>query len=182
MYGDWAPTSELRVLGRTITLGPLKIPQIKITSPSTRLFGLSFPTISITSSSKKLFGLTFPTIWIEARELKWPASGLPIAIYGFLCDYGRSYVRPLVGLLVSAGAGALPFWFSFGWPSKFWQALGFSLASTFGVLGFRKDFVKPEVTEHLIGILKVFAAIQTVTGTVLLFLFGLAIRNRFRMK
>jgi hypothetical protein len=73
-------------------------------------------------------------------------------------------------LLVTAGAGALPFWFFFGWPSKFWQALGFSLANTFGVLGFRKDFIAPEVTEHLSGILKVFSAIQTATGIVLLFL------------
>ena len=138
MYGNLTDISELRVLGRTISL--------------------------------------------KRIALKWPASGLPIAIYGFLCDYGRSYVRPLVGLLVTAGVGALPFWLSFGWPSKFWQALGFSLANTFGVIGFRKDFIKPEVTEHLLGILKVFAAIQTVTGIVLLFLFGLAIRNRFRMK
>jgi uncharacterized protein YjbI with pentapeptide repeats len=92
MHGDWAPTSELRILGRTIPLGPLKIPQIRITS-----------------SSKKLFGLILPLIRIEVRKiaLKRPASGLPIAVYGFLCDYGRSYVRPLVGLLVTAGAGAL---------------------------------------------------------------------------
>jgi uncharacterized protein YjbI with pentapeptide repeats len=137
-HGDWAPMSQLRVLGRTIPFGPLKI--------------------------------------------KRPAPGLPIAIYGFLCDYGRSYVRPLVGLLVTAGAGALPFWFYFGWPSKFWQALSFSFANTLGVLGFRKDFIKPEVTDHLLGIFKVIAAIQTVTGAVLLFLFVLAIRNRFRMK
>ncbi len=129
MYGNWVPIPELQILGRTIPLGHLKIPQVRITS-----------------SAKKLSGLTLPRIWLEAREiaLMWPTSGLPIAIYGFLCDYGRSYIRPLVGLLVTAAVGALPFWFSFGWPSKFWQALGFSFASTFGVLGFRKDFIKPE--------------------------------------
>jgi hypothetical protein len=30
--------------------------------------------------------------------------------------------------------------------------------------------------------LKVFAALQTILGTILLFLFGLGIRNKFRMK
>jgi len=60
--------------------------------------------------------------------------------------------------------------------------MGLSLADTFGVLGFRKDFIKPQVIETLPGILKVFAALQSIAGIVLLFLFGLAVRNRFRMK
>jgi hypothetical protein len=38
------------------------------------------------------------------------------------------------------------------------------------------------VITHLPGLLKVVAALQTSAGIVLLFLFGLAIRNRFRMK
>jgi hypothetical protein len=50
------------------------------------------------------------------------------------------------------------------------------------VLGFRKDFIKPQVIDALPGILKVFAALQTGAGLVLLFLFGLALRNRFRMR
>jgi hypothetical protein len=66
--------------------------------------------------------------------------------------------------------------------TNFWQAIGLSLANTFGVLGFRKDLIASEVIESLPNTLKVVAALQTAAGIVLLFLFGLAIRNRFRMK
>jgi len=50
------------------------------------------------------------------------------------------------------------------------------------VLGFRKDFVDPNTIEALSHILKVVSAVQTVAGIVLLFCFGLAVRNRFRMR
>jgi hypothetical protein len=50
------------------------------------------------------------------------------------------------------------------------------------VLGFRKDLIDPQVLTGLPGWLKVIAASQTIAGIVFLFLFGLAIRNRFRMK
>jgi hypothetical protein len=66
--------------------------------------------------------------------------------------------------------------------SKYPQAIGLSLANTFGVLGFRKDFIDPNTIEFLSRILKVVSAAQTVAGIVLLFCFGLAVRNRFRMK
>jgi hypothetical protein len=45
-----------------------------------------------------------------------PAPGLPIALYGYFCDYGRSYVRPLAILIVTVAAGVLPFWMHFGIP------------------------------------------------------------------
>jgi hypothetical protein len=62
------------------------------------------------------------------------------------------------------------------------QAIGLSFANTFGVLDIRKDFIDPDVLQNLPGWLKVVSAIQTIFGIVLLFLFGLGIRNRFRMK
>ena len=56
------------------------------------------------------------------------------------------------------------------------------LANTFGDFpGFRKDFVTPETIKELSNLLIGIAAVQTVAGAILLFLFGLAIRNRFRM-
>ena len=109
------------------------------------------------------------------------APGLAIALYGFLCDYGRNYIWPLYGLILTAIAGTLPFGAYFGL-YKFKKAIGISFANTLGVLGFRKDFVDPKLIEALPSFLKVFSAVQTVAGIVLLFLFGLAIRNRFRMK
>jgi hypothetical protein len=62
------------------------------------------------------------------------------------------------------------------------EAIGLSFANTFGVLGIRKDLIDPEVIKALAGWLKVIASVQTGVGIVLLFLFGLGIRNRFRMK
>jgi hypothetical protein len=61
--------------------------------------------------------------------------------------------------------------------------LGLSAANTLNVIGFRKDFFEPAMIAHLPAGLEVVAAIQTILfGTILLFLFGLGVRNRFRMK
>jgi uncharacterized protein YjbI with pentapeptide repeats len=116
--------------------------------------------------------------------------GLPIAVYGFLCDYGRSYVRPLslIGATVLVGtfffwAHLVGFWIpALADPGHTGQAIGLSFANTLGILGIRKDFVDPALLQGLPGWLKVVSTIQTLLGIVLLFLFGLAIRNRFRMK
>jgi len=110
-----------------------------------------------------------------------PSAGLPIALYGILCNYGRSYVRPICGLLVTVATGAVLLWPHFGF-SKFDKAIGLSLANTFGVLGFRKDFVSPEAIRELSDFLAVIAGLQTVAGAILLFFLGLALRNRFRMR
>jgi hypothetical protein len=48
------------------------------------------------------------------------------------------------------------------------------------VFGFRRDFNLS--IDTLLPWLKVFVALQTIFGTVFLFLFGLGIRAKFRMK
>jgi hypothetical protein len=150
-----------------------------------KLFSIKIAGMTIALEPRKLFGWPFalPSFTMQVRTvvLPCPAPGLAIALYGFLCDYGRSYVRPFYGLIVTAIAGTLPFWAYFGL-HKFRQAIGLSLANTFSVLGFRKDFIDSNVIESIPGTLKVVAALQSIAGIVLLFLFGLAIRNRFRMK
>jgi hypothetical protein len=60
--------------------------------------------------------------------------------------------------------------------------VGLSLANTFGVLGVRKDPFDATIITSLPGWLKFIAALQTGAGVVLLFLFGLALRNRLRMR
>ena len=67
-------------------------------------------------------------------------------------------------------------------PAAPWHSLGLSIANTFNVFGFRKDFFDSHYIENLPAALKILGAIQTVLGTILLFLFGLGIRNKFRMK
>jgi uncharacterized protein YjbI with pentapeptide repeats len=118
---------------------------------------------------------------LELQSRRMLGVGTPIVIYGLLCDYGRSYFLPLGWLFVTIVVGAALFLTHFGL-SKYPQAIGLSLANTFGVLGLRKDFIDPNTIEFLSRILKVVSAAQTIAGIVLLFCFGLAVRNRFRMK
>jgi hypothetical protein len=95
-----------------------------------------------------------------------------------LSAYSRSYLRPLVALLVVAAIGAGAFLYFDA--RTFGEALGLSAANTLNVFGFRRDLGLAIDTP--LPCLKVFSAIQTIFGTILLFLFGLGIRNRLRMK
>jgi hypothetical protein len=168
LHTNWKLISQANFFGRVIRIPSLKIPKTTITPKSRKLFGLS---------------LSLPSFTIRARTIApyCPTFGPVIAFYGLLCDYGRSYIRPLSGLLVTVLVGAALDLPHFGL-SKYPEAFGLSAANTFGVFGFRKDFIDPLVIESLSRLLKVVAAFQTVAGVVLIFLFGLAVRNRFRMK
>ena len=79
-------------------------------------------------------------------------------------------------MVAAIGAGA--FWYFDA--RTYGEALGLSAANTLNVFGFRRDFVSAIDTP--LAWLKVLAALQTILGTILLFLFGLGIRNKFRMK
>jgi hypothetical protein len=61
------------------------------------------------------------------------------------------------------------------------QALGFSIANTLGIFGFRRDFFAPTALDMPAWV-NLVAGLQTICGAALLFLFCFAIRNRFRMK
>jgi hypothetical protein len=108
-------------------------------------------------------------------------SSFPIFLYGLLSDYGRSYLRPLLNLLISTLAGAAVLLPHVG-ISQLTLAIGLSFANTFSALGFRKDFIDPNIIKSLPPWLMAFSALQTIFGIVLLFLFVLSIRNRLRMK
>ncbi len=128
--------------------------------------------------------LNFFALELQSRrvlqESKFRGSGIPIALYGLISDYGRSYLRPIVGLFLVAAFGASIFRhfgaFALG------EAFSLSAANTFNVFGFRKDFIATKLLDCLSPWLEVTAATQTILGTILLFLFGLGIRNKFRMK
>jgi hypothetical protein len=116
---------------------------------------------------------------MEARRvLLGPVRGLPIALYGLLSGYSRSYVRPLVALFVVAAIGAGAFWYFDA--RTYGEALGLSAANTLNVFGFRRNFGLSIDTPF--ACLEVVSAVQTILGTILLFLFGLGVRNKFRMK
>jgi uncharacterized protein YjbI with pentapeptide repeats len=83
--------------------------------------------------------LHFFALELQSRRiLLGPVRGLPIALYGRLSGFGRSYVRPLVALFVVAAIGAGAFWYFDA--RSFWEALGLSAANTLNVFGFRRDF------------------------------------------
>jgi hypothetical protein len=106
--------------------------------------------------------------------------GWPIALHWALSDYGRSYWWPLYWVSMVTVVGALAFL-----PSDSlspWQSLGLSAANTLNVFGFRRDFFDLHLMEGLPAWMKIVAALQTILGTILLFLVGLGIRNKFRMK
>jgi hypothetical protein len=107
-----------------------------------------------------------------------PWRGLPIALYEALSDYGRSYARPLIALLVVSIIGAAAFWYFDA--RNFGDGRGLSVANTLNVFGFRRDF--DLAVDTPLAWLKVVAALQTILGTALLFLLALGVRNKFRMK
>jgi uncharacterized protein YjbI with pentapeptide repeats len=106
--------------------------------------------------------------------------GLPIAAYGWLCDYGRSYVMPLGWMVAVFGAGVPALWLlqpDLGWG----KAVGLSAVNCLAGLGIRKDLMG-KVLDHLGPGALIVSGAQTVAGLILLFLIGLGLRNRFRMK
>jgi hypothetical protein len=112
--------------------------------------------------------------------------GLPIAAYGFASDYGRSYMRPLLLLVLTVMVGAIPLLVT---PLRVRncavlngaEAIGISFANTLSLLG--RPLLRPEVVLYEYpDWLKAVATVQTILGIAFLFLFGLGIRNRFRMK
>jgi uncharacterized protein YjbI with pentapeptide repeats len=129
--------------------------------------------------------LRFFALELQARGVlsgKWSTiQGLAISIYGCLCDYGRSYGRPFWLLGALTILGAVPFLVHFGLPGLR-GSLALSVANTFGVFGLRREFFLPTVIANLPWTLKLVSVIQTVAGAALFFLFGLGLRNRFRMR
>ena len=83
--------------------------------------------------------LDFFALEIQSRRvLVGPWRGLPIAIYGLVSDYGRSYARPLCALFAVAAVGTLVLLLSGAVAPG--QSLGLSIANTFNVFSFRKDY------------------------------------------
>lgn len=62
------------------------------------------------------------------------------------------------------------------------EAIGFSFANAFSALGIRKDFIDANTLVAFPTGLKILAVAQTIVSTALLFLFGLGLKNRLRMR
>lgn len=126
--------------------------------------------------------LDFFVLELQAkRVLNGPLRGAPIAIYSWLADCGRSFARPLA-LLVLTWGSFIPAYFSIQDWTQLWSAISLSTASTFGILGFRKELLPVAVLDQMTGVARVLSGAQTIVGAILLFLIGLSLRNRLRMK
>jgi hypothetical protein len=114
------------------------------------------------------------------------ASGFLITLYEWSCNFGQSVSLPVFWLL-----GLLT-----GLPPVYHLLLqaagmrgidpvdlyGFSAASLGGFFGMRKEFVSAAFMERLPDLAVFLSGCQSVLGAALLFLIGLALRNRFRIK
>jgi hypothetical protein len=95
-------------------------------------------------------------------------------------EYGHGVWQPLVGifLLWLSGALSLNIWGCLNWTTAF----GLSAANIFKFFGFQRVYFEDDVIGKLNPYLQSMTAAQTVIGYFLLFLLGLGLRNRFRLK
>ena len=118
---------------------------------------------------------------------------LPYWLFGLLSDFGNSIHRPGWALLITWFMGFASYLGYLCWPQNTEalsceifgstsKAAGFSFSNVFGFLGFNRLYFSPEELFALPTVLKVIAASQTVAGAILIFLLGLGLRNRFRLK
>ena len=117
----------------------------------------------------------------EGRAYRWLYSA-----FALLSDYGNSVLRP-VGWLFAVLMAGWPFmlWHlqgeSAATGAQFATALGWSLSNTLPFSGFGRVYYSG-FAEGLPIWLKVIGGAQVIAAMVLLFLLGLGLRNRFRLR
>lgn len=156
------------------------------------------------SQKKVADELMFQRLELRCREVEatgdWRSREWWVArasrLFGALSDYGWDPVKPVLylGGLILAG-WALIFvaeWWDYNlgaWPDPdrpaeylgLGRSFALSLSNVFGFLGLNRTFLADEV-RTLTTASEIVSTVQTVAGLVLLFLLGLALRNRFRIK
>ncbi len=118
-----------------------------------------------------------------------------VRAFGFFSDYGYSIWRPLFGLVGIWIGGALLIQTVLAWHTVYGvelskklgvpglaDALGLGLSNTFAIFGFRTFYWGDEAMVSLPTFVKVVGGAQTILGFVFLFVLGLGLRNRFRLR
>jgi uncharacterized protein YjbI with pentapeptide repeats len=106
-------------------------------------------------------------------------------LYEYTSNYGISIVRPVVWLIVTFLGGVLFFALApaiHGSPLSLDRAASLSFANIFSFLPYNREIVTDQLFNTLSPSAKAVEAVQSVFGVILLFLLGLGLRNRFRMK
>ena len=114
------------------------------------------------------------------RALERPGSPKWLLNYAYeqLSGYGLSVERPILWLSALFVLGVFVFSLVDGCLDA-WSAAGLSAANLFSFLPYKPD---KSVTDHLSTSARIIGDAQAVFGLPLLFLLGLALRNRFRMR
>ncbi|MEQ9326704.1 MAG: pentapeptide repeat-containing protein [Rhodospirillales bacterium] len=119
------------------------------------------------------------------RAWKGGVSGLLITMYELSCSFGQSIIRPILWLLFLFGAMPpiyhLVIQYTWDVSVDVASMYMFSFKSLFGLLGFRRD-ISGQWFEELSLLIQVLSYFQTMLGGVFVFLLGLSLRNRFRIK
>lgn len=123
----------------------------------------------------------------KAAVERWPDRWI-ISSFGHLSDFGFSIARPIFALLFIWIFPAVLYQVSLSGIFLNKEALlsipasfGLSFSYLFSFLGLTERFF-PSVSQNLPSLLSMVSGIQTIMGFVLLFLLGLGLRNRFRIK
>lgn len=117
---------------------------------------------------------------------------IPSRLFRYLSDYGWSYIRPVVALVVTWISAGVYFALATcdeakkcdALSSNDWlEALALSFANLFAFLGIGRTLLVDELAElNEITGAETVAGIQMVIGPIFIFFVLLAFRNRFRMK
>jgi len=121
------------------------------------------------------------------RRLESPLSAARLLnfLYEALSDYGQSIGRPVLWIVVCFAIG----YFVFAGTPVFngthltrAGAVALSFANIFSFLPIKREIMTPEMIAGLSNLAQIVGVAQSLLGGILLFLLGLALRNRFRMR
>lgn len=120
------------------------------------------------------------------------ASSIPSLFFGFFSNYGWSYTRPIWSILAIGLLGwtlltylvcDANFTMSIPAGSCTQSMLAVSFSNMFSFLGLGRTFLKDEIDLVSVSSLaEIASVVQFILGPMMIFFFGLALRNRFRMK
>lgn len=130
--------------------------------------------------------ITFFALEMAARRVEiGPRSihGTLLGIYGHACDYGRSYARPLGLFLYLMLVSPVVLASAFGdTPADFRKAVFLSVSNALSAFALKRDFFNADELLNFPNWIKLFSVAHSIVSLALLFLFGLGLRNRFRLR
>ncbi len=125
---------------------------------------------------------------LRARRGLYPLGSGPWLLnylYEWSSDYGQSVGQPFFWFVVLFAIGFFVFANNTafkGAPMTIGLAAGLSFANIFSFLPIKREIMTPEMVTGLSNVAQVVGVIQSLFGVILLFLLGLALRSRFRMR